>query len=81
MHNPEKTNPRGDAKAFDAIGIPSMVFTTHNGMQHNRVSSDIWENIDRRILTMTAQLLVEATCELGEGLYQGRSPRSRAFRF
>ena len=76
----EKTNPKGDAKAFDAIGLPSLVITTLNGLQHNHVSSDIWENIDRRMLTAATQLAAETVCELGEGLYQGRSPRSRAWR-
>ena len=77
----ERSNPRGDAVAFDAIGIPSLVFTTHQGLQHNRVASDIWENIDRRILGQAAQLTVETVAELGEGLYQGRSPKSKAYRF
>jgi len=79
-HSAEPTNPRGDARIFDAIGIPSLVITTHNGMHHNRVSSDIWENIDSRILTAGAQLLVETLTKLGDGSYQGRSPKSRAMR-
>ena len=79
--NEEKTNPHGDARAFDSKGIPSLVITTHNGMQHNHVSSDIWENIDRRILYQAARLTAETTAELGEGLYQGRSPQSRAQRY
>ena len=77
----EKTDPRGDARAFDSKGIPSLVITTHNGMQHNHVSSDIWENIDRRILYQAARLMTETVAELGEGLYQGRSPQSRAQRY
>ena len=77
----ERTDPRGDARAFDAVGIPSIVITTHNGMHHNHVSSDIWETIDRRILTQAAQLLAATVAELGDGLYQGRSVQSRAGRF
>ncbi len=79
--NGEKSTPRGDARAFDNMGIPSLVITTHNGLQHNHVSSDIWENIDRRILGQAVRLLAETTAELGEGLYQGRSPQSKAQRF
>ncbi len=76
----EKTNPRGDARAFDAVGIPSLVITTHNGMHHNHVTTDIWENIDRRILTLASQLTSDLVCQIGEGLYQGRSPQSRGGR-
>ena len=76
----ERTNPRGDARAFDAVGIPSMVVTTHDGMHYNRVSNDIWENIDRRIMTKATQLMAEAVAELGEGLYQGRSLKSKSAR-
>ena len=77
LRTEEKTNVRGDARAFDAMDIPSLVFTTHNGMHHNRVSSDVWENIDRRILTISSQLIAETVMELGEGIYQGRSPQSK----
>lgn len=80
-HNPEATNPRGDARGFDQIGIPSLVFTTLNGLHHNHVSSDIWENIDRRILTATTQVAVETVRELTDGMYQGRSPKSKALKF
>lgn len=80
-HNGEKTNPHGDARAFDNLAIPSLVITTHNGLQHNHVSSDIWENIDRRILLQATRLMTETVAELGEGLYQGRSPQSKAQRF
>lgn len=75
------SDPRGDAVAFDAVDIPSLVVTTTGGMQHNHVSSDIWENIDRRILSLGAQLALGTVCNLGEGLYQGRSPQSRAWRW
>ena len=80
-HNPEKTNPRGDARGFDAIGIPSLVFTTLNGMHHNHVTTDIWENIDRRMLTGTTQVMVETVRELCDGMYRGRSPKSKALKF
>ena len=77
----EKRAPRGDARAFDQIGIPSLVFTTLNGLHHNHVSSDIWENIDRKILTHVTQVTVETVRELCDGLYQGRSMKSKALRF
>lgn len=80
-YNPEKTNPRGDARAFDNRRIPSLVITTHNGLQHNHVSSDIWENIDRSILTKASQLLLETAADLADGRYQGRSPKSRGNRY
>ena len=77
----EKRVPRGDARAFDQIGIPSLVFTTLNGLHHNHVSSDIWENIDRKILTNVTQVTVETVRELGDGFYMGRSPKSKAMKF
>lgn len=80
-HNPEATNPRGDARGFDKIGIPSLVFTTLNGLHHNHVATDIWENIDRKILTATTQVAVETVRELTDGMYQGRSPKSKALKF
>ncbi|MBQ9418433.1 MAG: M28 family peptidase [Bacteroidales bacterium] len=72
---------RGDARAFDAAGIPSLVITTRNGMHHNHVGSDIWETIDRRVLTGAAQLLVGTVAGIGQGDYQGRSMKSRAGRY
>ena len=80
-HNPEKTNPKGDARGFDAIGIPSLVFTTLNGLPHNHVSSDIWEDIDRRMLTGVTQVVVETVRELTDGVYRGRSHKSKAMKF
>lgn len=74
----EATNPRGDARAFDAIGVPSIVFTSLNGLQHNHVPSDIWENIDRRMLTGATQVMVETVRELADGMYRGRTPKSKA---
>ena len=75
------TTPRGDARGFDHIGIPSLVFTTLNGMHHNRVTTDIWENIDRRILAAATQVMAETVRELGDGIYQGRSRKSKALKF
>ena len=80
LRSAERTAPQGDARAFDAVGIPSMTVGTHNGLHNNRVSTDIWENIDRRILKIAGQLVTETVCELGEGLYQGRSPKSKSLR-
>lgn len=80
VHGGKKSLARGDARAFEAIGVPSLMFTTQNGMHHNHVTTDIWENIDRRILGITTTLMLETVAEIGEGLYQGRSPQSRALR-
>ena len=79
--SPEATNPRGDARGFDAIGIPSLVFTSLNGLQHNHVPSDIWENIDRRMLTGASQVMVETVRELSDGMYRGRTPKSKSLKF
>ena len=75
------SEPRGDARVFDAMRLPSLVFTTTNGMHHNHVGSDIWENIDRRILTISTQLVAETVAQLAEGLYVGRSPQSKGYRY
>jgi len=77
----EKLELRGDARGFDQMGIPSLVFTTLNGMHHNHVSSDIWENIDRKILTHVTQVEVETVRELCDGIYKGRSLKSKSMRF
>lgn len=77
MVSKEKSGLRGDARAFDVVGIPSLVITTHNGMHYNHITTDIWENIDRRILTLASQLTADVVCQVGEGLYQGRSPQSK----
>lgn len=76
----KKNLARGDARAFEAIGVPSLMFTTHNGMHHNHTTTDMWENIDTRILGIATTLMMETVVEIGEGLYQGRSPQSRALR-
>ena len=64
---------RGDARALDAVHIPSVVITTTRSMHHNHTTTDVWENIDRRIVTICSQLVTETVAELGEGLYQGRN--------
>ena len=74
-HSGEPQGVRGDARAFDAARIPSVVITTTRGMHHNHTTTDVWENIDRRILTICSQLVTETVAELGEGLYQGRNRR------
>lgn len=76
----KKSLARGDARAFEAIGVPTLMFTTQNGMLHNHTTTDIWENINTRILSIATTLIVETVAEIGEGLYQGRSPQSRALR-
>lgn len=75
VFNNEPQSVRGDARAFDAAKIPSVVITTTRGMHHNHTTTDVWENIDRRILTICSQLVTETVAELGEGLYQGRNRR------
>ena len=69
----ESKGLRGDARALDAVHIPSVVITTTRGMHHNHTTTDVWENIDRRIVTICSQLVTETVAELGEGLYQGRN--------
>lgn len=80
MVSNDKSAPKGDARVFDNVGIPSLVITTHNGMHHNHVTTDMWENIDRRILTLATQLTSDLVSQLGEGLYQGRSQQSKLLR-
>ena len=80
-HPAEPSNPRGDARAFDQMRIPSVVITTQGGMQHNHVPSDQWENINRQTLTRAARLAMESVAELADGLYQGRSPQSKGYRY
>ena len=75
VRNGEPQGVRGDARAFDAAKIPSVVITTTRGMHHNHTTTDVWENIDRRILTISSQLVTETVAELGDGLYQGRNRR------
>lgn len=81
MRSIQPGEPRGDARVFDAMRLPSLVITTYNGMQHNHVTTDIWENIDRHILTASAQQALETVAELAEGLYVGRSPQSKGYRY
>lgn len=72
-----KTMPKGDAAAFAQVGIPSLVFSTLNGNRHAHVPSDIAENVNRNILTKSAELMYLTVSELVEGFYQGRSYDSK----
>lgn len=75
------TMPRGDAAAFAQIGIPSLVFTNYGASSHIHVPSDISENIDREMMTKAASLMAEVVYELSLGDYQGRSFKSKRFKF
>ena len=75
------TYPRGDAAPFAQIGIPSLVFTNYMGNNYDHVPSDISENINRDMLTKNASLMAEVIYELSLGDYQGRSFRSKRFKF
>lgn len=74
-----RTQPTGDATAFAAQGIPSLVFSHFQGNHYDHVPSDISENIDRNILTKNASLMAQVIYELSLGDYQGRSFRSKRF--
>jgi hypothetical protein len=76
-----RTMPRGDAAPFAQIGIPSLVFSNYMTNLHDHVPSDISENIERDILTKNASLMAEVIYELSLGDYQGRSFRSKRFKF
>ena len=76
-----KTMPTDDAVPFSMIGIPSMVFTNFRGNNYVHVPSDISENIDRDIMTKNASLMAEVVYELSLGDYQGRSFKSRRYKF
>lgn len=76
-----ETAPRGDAAAFAHIGIPSLVFSTLNGNKHVHTPSDIAEDIDRKMVTDCATLMFRTVYELTWGDYQGRSRRSKAYKF
>ena len=76
-----QTYPRGDAQVFAQIGIPSLVFTNYMGCNYDHVPSDIPENINRDMLTKNASLMAEVVYELALGDYQGRSFRSKRFKF
>lgn len=75
------TYPTGDAAVFAQIGIPSLVFTNNMASSHIHVPSDISENIDREMMTNAASLMAEVIYELSLGDYQGRSFKSRRFKF
>ena len=76
-----KTMPKGDAVAFDYIGIPSINITNYKGNRHAHVPSDIVENIDRRFIVDATQLLFETVLDLSFGEYQGRSAASKRTKF
>ncbi|MBQ2508315.1 MAG: M28 family peptidase, partial [Bacteroidales bacterium] len=76
-----KTLARGDAAAFQSVGIPSLVFTNYNGNRKAHVPTDIAENIDRDYLLKATKLFYETVYELTFGDYQGRSSRSKSVRF
>lgn len=76
-----KTMPTGDAAPFTQVGIPSLVFTNYMGNNYVHVPSDISENINRDILTKNASLMAEVIYELSLGDYQGRSFKSRHYKF
>lgn len=77
----QKTMPKGDAAAFDYVGIPSINITNYKGNRHVHVPSDIVENIDRRFIVKATQLLFETVLDLSFGEYQGRSTASKRVRF
>lgn len=76
-----KNNPKGNAAAFDKVGIPCINITSFNGKRHYNVPSDVSENIDRRYLTKATKLLFETVLDLSFGEYQGRSNASKRVRF
>lgn len=76
-----KTLPKGNAAAFDHVGIPSINVTSYKGKRFNHVPSDIVENIDRRFIVKATQLLYETVLDLSFGEYQGRSNASKRVRF
>ncbi len=76
-----KTLPKGDAVAFDHVGIPSINITNYKGLRHAHVPSDIVENIDRRYIVKATRLLFETVLDLSFGEYQGRSNASKRVRF
>ncbi|MBQ9474424.1 MAG: M28 family peptidase [Bacteroidales bacterium] len=76
-----KSYPMGDASPFAYIGIPSLNFVALNGMKRSHKPSDILENINRKAFERNANLFFNVAYELSQGDYQGRTKRSRAFRF
>ena len=76
-----KTMPKGNAAAFDHVGIPSINFTGYKGNRHAHVPSDIVENIDRKFVLKATQLLFETVLDLSFGEYQGRSNDSKRVKF
>ena len=76
-----KTMPKGEALAFDKVGIPCINITNYKGYRHVRVPSDIVENIDRKFIVKATQLLFETVLDLSFGEYQGRSNASKRITF
>lgn len=76
-----KTNPKGDALAFEHVGIPAINITNFRGNRHASVPSDIMENIDRDYIVKATQLLFETVLDLSFGEYQGRSNASKRVKF
>ncbi len=76
-----ETTPKGDAVAFDKVGIPSITLATLNGSRYDHVPSDIPENIKRQNVAKTATLLYYTVLQLSNGDYQGRAEESRYIRF
>lgn len=81
MTHTAPTSPDGDAAHFAEIGIPSIVVTTSNGKKHNHVIEDIPEYIDIDMVAEGTKLMFETIYRLSDGIYRGRSIRSRAYRF
>lgn len=81
LYHGEQTLPKGDAAAFAQIGIPSLVFTHYLGNHHAHVPSDISENIERDIMTKNVSLMAQVIYELSLGDYQGRSFKSKRYKF
>ena len=76
-----KTQPKGDAVAFDHVDIPSINITNYKGARYCRVPSDIVENIDRHYIVKATKLLFETVLDLSFGEYQGRSNASKRIKF
>jgi len=81
LYRGNQSQPHGDAAAFAQVGIPSIVFTHYHGNHYDHVPSDVSENIERDIMTKNASLMAEVVYELSLGDYQGRSFRSKRFKF
>ena len=76
-----KTLPKGNATAFNQVGIPCINITSYKGQRYSRVPSDIVENIDRNYIVKATKLLFETVLDLSFGEYQGRSSNSKRVKF